>query len=276
MSLTSRANQSVGGPRGGTTWSDDGGGTLLAQIANSTTPTFVVTTTQPGLLPLYVVSRPNPFVATNATAIATNQDVLDSTAIVQTLYGFQVAASVLQAATVHLTMALSVYRTIGQLSATGLNGTSITLKNPLTQALPNSASLTATKADGSGSTTVTLTAAAPAGATVLTVTSVDLTLYLVNSYFTYQVGGASAFGWTAGAAAGTPAFPLGGSVVAPINTANTAVVTTGAVVWNGAGAPTAANSGMIPLQAGDLVAMNVVTDSATVTAAPLCVQLFIT
>jgi hypothetical protein len=274
MAITTRSAQSVGGPRGGTAWFDSGEGFLLATIAGSTTPTTVITTTQPGLIPMQVISRPNPFFLTTLGSVATNQDVLDPTTILNTLYGFQVAASVVQAATIHLTLNLSVFRTVGLLSGAGTSAmTSIPLKAALTQAIPTAATLTITRVDGSATgTTLTLSAAAPAGATTLAVNSVNLSnaQFADGAYITYQVGGGPAFGWIAGAGAGTPTFPVGATVMAPAIAANTSLVTPASATWLGPGG-TATTAG-IPLQAGDVLVLNVLTDSSTVTASPIMIE----
>ncbi len=105
---------------------------------------------------------------------------------------------------------------------------------------------------------------------------INLTGYADGSFITWQVGGAYAFGWTAGAGAGTPAFPAGGSVVAPYNASNTFVVnTTGQPGWAGPGGTTSALGGSIHLQPGDALVLNVVTDSSTFATSILDIQTFI-
>jgi hypothetical protein len=275
MGLTDRSTQSIGGPRGGTTWFDCGDSFSLATIAGSTTPSTVITTTQPGLIVCQTVTRPNPFIATTLGTIVSYQDVLDSTNIVQTLYGFQVTSAVVMQSTIHLTLTMSVYRVVGLTSGAGASGTtSITLKSALTQAIPDESTLTITKVDGSASTTATVgpDVGAFAGATTIPVDSVNLTGYADSSFIVWQVGNGPAFGWTAGAGAGTPAFPAGASIVAPAVAANTSLVTTGAIGWGGPGGTTAALAAALPVQAGDALVLNILTDSSTVTAQPMNIQ----
>jgi hypothetical protein len=282
MGLTDRSSEAIGGPRGGTAWFDCGDSFSLATIAGSTTPSTVITTTQPGLIVCQTVTRPNPFYLSSLSSSQTYGDVLDATNVIQTLYGFQVTAAVVMASSIHLTLTMSVYRVVGLTSGAGASGTtSITLKAPLTQAIPDESTLTITKVDGSASTTTTIgpDVGVAAGATTIPVDSVNLTGYADSSFIVWQVGNAYAFGWAAGAGAGTPAFPVGASIIAPANTTpatgNSSLVA-GTAAWPGPGGTTTALAAGLPVQAGDALVLNIVTDSATVTAQPMNIQPLLT
>lgn len=281
MALTTRFAQSSGGPLGGTTWFDNGGGILLDQRSSSGPGNITVTTTVPGLMNLAVVPRPNPFIAKTITGVETYFDVVDpTTTTIQTLYGFQVACSSLLAANADLIMTLSVYRLLGLFKTAGAaSSTTIALKLPLTTKLTDEDTISLIDADGDDTTTTTIGPGTGnnIGDTSINIDSTDTSLYGIGSFVTYQVGNTWAFGWNSdeSAALGTPLFPAQVAVVAPINTANT-YVNAGTVGWSGRdGGTTAANSGGIPLQPGDVIALNVLAFDDTVTLPPCVIQLLI-
>lgn len=266
MGLPDRFTIAKGGPRQGTCWDDEGDSFTLQNHA-----TISATTTVPGLFAAQTVTRPNPFIAAG-NVVESILETVDATQIIQTLYGFQVTASVLQAALTNLTLTLSVYRTVGQQSGAGASGTtSLPLKLALTGAIPSGSTLTITKVDGSASTTVTTSAAAARGDTSIAVTSVNLTGYADGSNLSWQVGNNPAFGWIGGSG-GTPAFPVGVSVVSPAVAANTSLITSGAVAWPSPNGVTAANAAGIPVQWGDSLMLNCVTSSSTATVQVLNIQ----
>lgn len=267
MALTERAIQSVGGPRGGSTWSDSGNGFAVSGGGTNGPATFTATTTLPGLMAVQTIGRPNPFYLNYGQGLA-NQDFLDSTQIFQTLYGFQVSSSVVFAAAATLTMTMSVFRTVALLSGAGGNPvTSMPIKAPITQAIPSGSTLTITNSAGTA-TSLTTSAITPAGATAIPISSVSLAAFADSNSISWQVGNGPAFGWIA-PATGTPVFPQGVSVVAPIVAANTSVITAGALPWPAPNGTTTAQAGALPLQAGDTLMLNLVTSSSTVAGIPL-------
>lgn len=281
MALTTRFATSLGGPLGGTAWQDQGGEVQLSNSGTNGPASMTVTTTQPGLMAIAIVPRPNPFFSKSITGVETYLEVPDATTqTIQTLYGFQVALSTALVPNADLIMTLSVYRLLGLTNANGASGTtSIALQKALTTKLTDEDTITLVDIDADDTTTATI---GPGqgnniGDTSIAVDSIDTTAYLKGSFVTYQVGNTWAFGWNSdeSAALGTPAFPANVAVIAPINTANT-YVNAGTVGWSGRdGGTTAANSGGIPLQPGDVIALNVLAFDDTVTLPPCVVQLLI-
>lgn len=255
MGLTDRRAESQGGPRGGTCWFDTGDSFTLQNHAT------VTATTTPNNLVAQTVTRPNQAIMNGALLVTVNDEALDATNVIQTLYGFQITAGAVLAPASTLTLSLSVYRQIGSVQTALTNGvavTNIALQAPLNQPLPSGSVVTLTNAAGN-STTATLSAAAAFGATNLAINSLTpANTYGVGSQITWQVGNQAAFGWLNGAGGGTPTFPAFTSVLAPPLTGNTSLVTTG-----GSAAGTVGNSGL-PVNAGDSLVVTLVTSSGTV------------
>jgi hypothetical protein len=272
MGLTDRSSEAIGGPRGGTAWFDCGDSFTLAGNGTNGHTSFTVTTTLPGNIAAQTVTRPNSFYLNYNQPLA-YQDFLDSTQLIQTLYGFQVTASAAMGAQTTLNLSMSVYRTVGTLSgAGGAATTSVPLTNPLTQAIPSGSTLTITKVDSSGtSASLTTSAVANAGATSIPITSANLTGYATLSNISWQVGNNPAFGWLA-SGTGTPAFPLGVSVVTPIIAANTSLITSGVIPWPAPNGTTTAQTGCLPMQFGDGIVVTCTASSGTVTCQVLNIQ----
>jgi hypothetical protein len=271
MGLPDRVGQAWGGPRGGTSWEDLGDSFTLQ---NHTT--ISATTSAPGLFPAYTVTRRNPFYNNSGIAQSLNSDNLDQTDLIQTCYGFQVSSSVVQAPLTNLTITLSVYRTIGTLAVNpNATVTSLILSLPLTQTIVTGSSVQLTNVTTGAVTTLTTSGSSPAGGTTLNITSTAINIP-VGSTLTWQVGNTYAFGWlgVSSGSGGTPAFPVGGSILAPANTSNPFVV----VGPTGAGwfAQTTIQTGFIPVQEGDVLMINTLTATGTATVNVLNIQPLIT
>lgn len=261
MGLTDRRAESQGGPRGGTCWFDCGDSFTLQ---NHAAVTASVTANN---LVAQIVTRPNAAFMNGSQLVTVNDDALDATNVIQTLYGFQISMGAVLAASSILTLSMSAYRSVGALGVQVTGGvaiTAITLAAPgLDQPLPSGSVLTLTNAAGN-TQAVTLSAAAAFGQTILGINSVTpANTYAVGNQASWQVGNQAAFGWLNGAGGGTPTFPAFISALSPALTGNTALITTG-----GSAAGTVGNAGL-PVQAGDALVVTLVTSSSTVSV-PVC------
>jgi hypothetical protein len=255
VGLTDRRAESEGGPRGGTCWFDTGDSFTLQNHATITANTTL------NQLCAQTVTRPNLAFLKGSQLVTINDDALDATNVIQTLYGFQITMGAALAASAALTLSMSVYRVVGAL-ATAITGgvaiTSATLAAPgLAQPLPSGSVLTLTNAAGN-TQAVTLSAAAAFAQQILAINSVTpANSYAVGNMAVWQVGNQAAFGWL-NSGAGTPTFPAFASALGPPLTGNTSLITTG-----GSAAGTVGNAAL-PVQAGDSLIVNLVTSAGTV------------
>jgi hypothetical protein len=240
MGLKERAEISVGGPDGGSTWGDEGDGFTLQNHAT------VTATTTANILPMQTITRPNTVLAGGLSA----PDQLQAGVGIQTLYGCQVSSPAGQAAFTNLSMTVGVYRNIGLgvALASGVAITQLTLASPLVSPMPSGQTIALTSPSGS-TTTATLSAAAIVGQQVVFINSLTPgAAYSTASYAIILVGNAQAFGWLA-SGTGTPLFPVNSNLVMPALT-NTAIV-----------------NGGLTLSPGDSICCTLVTASSTAVCA---------
>jgi hypothetical protein len=244
MGLKERATISMGGPDGGSTWSDMGDGFTLQNHAS------VTATTTPNILPGQTITQPNTLIVGGGAA----PDQLQAGTAIQTLYGAQLTTPAGLAASSILTLAVSVYRNLGlgTALASGVAITQINLKAPLISPMPSGQVISLSNVSGN-TTSATLSAAAVIGQQIVFINSLTpANLYPVTSYAVVQVGNNQAFGWLNGAGGGTPYIPLNASLLMPAIAANTAIT-----------------NGGVALNPGDEIAVTLVTSSSTVSV-PVC------
>jgi hypothetical protein len=245
MGLKERAEISVGGPDGGSTWGDEGDGFTLQNHAT------VSATTTPNILPMQTITQPNTVLPGGLTA----PDYLQPGVGIQTLYGAQISSPAGQAAFSNLSLTVGVYRNLGlgTALASGVAITQLNLKTPLVSPMPSGQTIALTNPAGN-TTTATLSAAAIVGQQVVFINSLTPgNAYSTASYAIILVGNAQAFGWLA-AGAGTPLFPVNSTLVMPALT-NTAIM-----------------NGGLTLAPGDSICCTIVTASSTATVAIANVQ----
>ena len=242
MSLKVRELSVTGNPRGQSAWIDSGDQTILAPITVST-----------------VVLYPIQLIPTVDTQLADGSypgDVPNSEDSIARLNGAQVNFVTALAAAIHFNLAVQVVRStpLGVAIASGVAITQVTLAQPLLSPMPSGQTFVATNAAGTAQT-FTTSQIAPSGSTVILVNSVTPgAAYAVNNPLVYLVGNGPAFGWVAGASAGTPTFPAKGSVSMPAIAANTSLVT-----------PVGGTGSFMLLTQGDRIEAATSTDSSTVT-----------
>jgi len=243
MSLKVRELVSTGGPDGNSAWLDMGEQALL--------PAATVTTT-----PAIAVVQLIPTVDTQIAGGAYPGDSVVGGAAVARLNGAQVNFVTILAASIHFDLQVSVTRTatLGVAIAASVAITQVTMAYPLLGPMPEDQTFVITDAAGNTKTFTSLGVTA-AGSTVVMVDSVTpANAYAVGNPVVFQVGLSAAFGWVAGASAGTPVFGAKQSVAMPAITTNSALVT-----------PTNGSGSYLPLAQGDRIEAITTTDSSTVT-----------
>lgn len=242
MSLKVRELASTGNPRGQSSWFDMGDQTILAA---STVSTAV-------LYPIQLV----PIVDTQLADGSSPGDVPPAGDSVSRLNGAQVNFVTALAAAIHFNLGVQVVRTmtLGTAVTASVAITQVTLGQPLIAPMASGATFVVTNAAGTAQT-FTTSQIAPAGSTVVLVNSVTPgAAYAVGNPVVFLVGNGPAFGWVAGAAAGTPTFGAKQSVSMPPIAANTALVT-----------PVGGTGSFLLLAQGDRIEASTSTDSSTVT-----------